>query len=66
MVLYCNGRESAAGRFFRDAGGEGIPLQLMHQPEFNGDIEELKKAATLCIKYNRSPTVHLRVESKVK
>ncbi len=46
-------------------GAAGISLGLMYQPGLYADAEELKKVAALCVKYNRTLTVHPRAESKV-
>ena len=46
-------------------GAAGISLGLMYEPGLYADVEELKKVAALCIKYNKPLTVHPRAESKV-
>jgi len=46
-------------------GAAGISLGLMYQPGLFADVEELKKVAALCVKYNKPLTVHPRAESKV-
>ncbi|MBR4458214.1 MAG: amidohydrolase family protein [Clostridia bacterium] len=46
-------------------GAAGISLGLMYFPGLYADVEELKKVAALCVKYNRPLTVHPRAESKV-
>ncbi len=46
-------------------GAAGISLGLMYQPGLYADVEELKKVAALCVKYNKPLTVHPRAESKV-
>ena len=46
-------------------GAAGISLGLMYQPGLYAGIEELKKVAALCVKYNKPLTVHPRAESKV-
>ena len=46
-------------------GAAGISLGLMYQPGLYADVEELKKVASLCVKYNKPLTVHPRAESKV-
>ncbi len=46
-------------------GAAGISLGLMYQPGLYADVEELKKVAALCVKYNRPLTVHPRAESRV-
>jgi len=46
-------------------GAAGISLGLMYEPGLYADVEELKKVAALCVKYNRPLTVHPRAESKV-
>ena len=46
-------------------GAAGISLGLMYQPGLYAGVEELKKVAALCVKYNKPLTVHPRAESKV-
>ena len=46
-------------------GAAGISLGLMYRPGLYADVEELKKVAALCLKYDRPLTVHPRAESKV-
>ena len=46
-------------------GAAGISLGMMYEPGLYADVEELKKVAALCVKYNRPLTVHPRAESKV-
>ena len=46
-------------------GAAGISLGLMYQPGLYADVEELKKVAALCVKYNKPLAVHPRAESKV-
>ena len=46
-------------------GAAGLSLGLMYQPGLYADVEELKKVAALCVKYNKPLTVHPRAESKV-
>ena len=46
-------------------GAAGISLGLMYQPGLYADVDELKKVAALCVKYNKPLTVHPRAESKV-
>ena len=46
-------------------GAAGISLGLMYEPGLYADMEELKKVAALCVKYNKPLTVHPRAESKV-
>ena len=46
-------------------GAAGISLGLMYEPGLYADVEELKKVAALCVKYNKPITVHPRAESKV-
>ena len=46
-------------------GAAGISLGLMYQPGLYADVEELKKVAALCVKYNKPLTVHPRAESRV-
>ncbi|MBR7010120.1 MAG: amidohydrolase family protein [Oscillospiraceae bacterium] len=46
-------------------GAAGISLGLMYEPGLYADVEELKKVAALCVKYDRPLTVHPRAESKV-
>ena len=46
-------------------GAAGLSLGLMYQPGLYAGVEELKKVAALCVKYNKPLTVHPRAESKV-
>ena len=46
-------------------GAAGLSLGLMYKPGLYADVEELKKVAALCVKYNKPLTVHPRAESKV-
>ena len=46
-------------------GAAGISLGLMYQPGLYASVEELKKVAALCVKYNKPLTVHPRAESRV-
>lgn len=46
-------------------GAAGISLGLMYNPGVFAQVEELKKVAALCVKYNKPLTVHPRAESKV-
>ncbi|MBR4502812.1 MAG: amidohydrolase family protein [Clostridia bacterium] len=46
-------------------GAAGISLGLMYKPGLFADVEELKKVAALCVKYNKPLTVHPRAESRV-
>ena len=46
-------------------GAAGLSLGLMYEPGLYADVEELKKVAALCVRYNRPLTVHPRAESKV-
>ena len=46
-------------------GAAGLSLGLMYDPGLFADVEELKKVAALCVKYNKPLTVHPRAESKV-
>ena len=46
-------------------GAAGISLGMMYDPGLFADVEELKKVASLCVKYDRPLTVHPRAESKV-
>ena len=46
-------------------GAAGISLGLMYEPGLYADVEELKKVAALCVKYDKPLTVHPRAESKV-
>ena len=38
---------------------------MMYEPGLYADVDELKKVAALCVKYNKPLTVHPRAESKV-
>lgn len=46
-------------------GAAGLSLGMMYEPGLYADLEELKKVAALCVKYDRPLTVHPRAESKV-
>ena len=46
-------------------GAAGVSLGLMYEPGLYADIEELKKVAALCVKYNKPLTVHPRANSAV-
>ena len=46
-------------------GAAGLSLGLMYEPGLYADVEELRKVAALCVKYNKPLTVHPRAESKV-
>lgn len=46
-------------------GAAGISLGMMYEPGLYADVEELKKVAALCVRYNKPLTVHPRAESKV-
>jgi len=46
-------------------GAAGVSLGLMYEPGVYGNIEELRKVAELCVKYDKPLTVHPRAESKV-
>ncbi len=46
-------------------GAAGISLGLMYEPGLYADLEELKKVAALCAKYDRPLTVHPRANSAV-
>lgn len=46
-------------------GAAGLSLGMMYDPGLFADVEELKKVAALCVKYDRPLTVHPRAESKV-
>ncbi len=46
-------------------GAAGVSLGLMYVPGLYADVEELKKVAALCVKYDKPLTVHPRAESKV-
>ena len=46
-------------------GAAGLSLGMMYEPGLYAQVEELKKVAALCVKYNRPLTVHPRAESKV-
>ena len=46
-------------------GAAGLSLGLMYDPGLYADVEELRKVAALCVKYNKPLTVHPRAESKV-
>ena len=46
-------------------GAAGISLGLMYEPGLYSDVEELKKVAALCVKYNKPLTVHPRANSAV-
>ncbi|MCR5089255.1 MAG: amidohydrolase family protein [Oscillospiraceae bacterium] len=46
-------------------GAAGLSLGMMYDPGLYADVEEQRKVAQLCVKYNRPLTVHPRAESKV-
>lgn len=46
-------------------GAAGLSLGMMYEPGLYADVEELKKVAALCVKYDKPLTVHPRAESKV-
>ena len=46
-------------------GAAGLSLGMMYEPGLYAAVEELKKVAALCVKYNKPLTVHPRAESKV-
>ena len=46
-------------------GAAGLSLGLMYKPGLYADVEEMRKVAKLCVKYNKPLTVHPRAESKV-
>ena len=46
-------------------GAAGLSLGMMYEPGLYADVEELKKVAELCLKYDKPLTVHPRAESKV-
>ena len=46
-------------------GAAGLSLGMMYEPGLYADVEELRKVAALCVKYNKPLTVHPRAESKV-
>jgi len=46
-------------------GAAGVSLGLMYNPGVFADVEELKKVAALCVRYDKPLTVHPRAESKV-
>ena len=46
-------------------GAAGLSLGMMYDPGLYADVEEQRKLAQLCVKYNKPLTVHPRAESKV-
>lgn len=46
-------------------GACGVSLGLMYEPGIYADVEELKRVAALCIKYDKPLTVHPRANSAV-
>ena len=46
-------------------GAAGLSLGMMYEPGLYAQVDELKKVADLCVKYNKPLTVHPRAESKV-
>ena len=46
-------------------GAAGISLGLMYDPGLYAQVDELKKVAALCVKYDRPLTVHTRANSAV-
>lgn len=47
------------------SGAAGISLGLMYKPGMYADLDEIKKVAALCVKYNKPLTVHARALSAV-
>ena len=45
-------------------GAAGLSLGMMYEPGLYADVEEQRKVAELCVKYNKPLTVHPRAESK--
>lgn len=46
-------------------GAAGLSLGMMYDPGLYADVEEQRRLALLCVKYNKPLTVHPRAESKV-
>ena len=46
-------------------GAAGLSLGMMYDPGLYADVEEQRKLAQLCVRYNKPLTVHPRAESKV-
>ena len=46
-------------------GAAGLSLGMMYDPGLYADVEEQRRLAQLCVKYNKPLTVHPRAESKV-
>lgn len=46
-------------------GAAGVSLGMMYNPGVFADVDELRKVAELCVKYDKPLTVHPRAESKV-
>jgi len=46
-------------------GAAGLSLGMMYEPGLYADVEEQRKVAELCVKYDKPLTVHPRAESKV-
>ena len=46
-------------------GAAGLSLGLMYEPGLYAGVDELKKVAALCVKYNKPLTMHPRAESRV-
>jgi len=46
-------------------GAAGLSLGMMYDPGLFADVEEQRKVAQLCLKYNKPLIVHPRAESKV-
>ena len=46
-------------------GAAGVSLGLMYNPGMFADEEEIRKVVELCVRYDKSLTVHPRAESKV-
>ena len=46
-------------------GAAGLSLGMMYDPGLYADVEEQRKLAQLCVKYDKPLTVHPRAESKV-
>ncbi len=47
------------------SGAAGVSLGLMYEPGLYADLDELKKVAELCVKYDKILTVHPRANSAV-
>ena len=46
-------------------GAAGLSLGMMYDPGLYADVEEQRKVAQLCVRYNKPLTVHPRAESRV-